>query len=201
MTAPAPHLIALCSPAMGSGKSTVAAHLARRHGFTVLKFAGPLKAMTRAFLREIGLSFGEIEAYTDGDLKEQVIPGVPGDVTCRRFQQLLGTEFGRDCIHPNLWTEITLHRARALLGAGKSVVIDDMRFPNELAGVIMTGGIPLRIVRPGAAVTSAAHASEGGLDTTTMDFLLNDGDIAALQAGVDRVISHLKRDSKRGTGL
>lgn len=193
-----PLLIALCSPAMGSGKSTVAAHLAHKYGFTVIRFAAPLKAMTRAFLREVGLSMADIEAFTDGNRKEDVIPGVPGDVTSRRFQQLLGTEFGRECIHPNLWVEIAMHRARGLLAAGKSVVIDDMRFPNELAGVVMAGGVALRVNRPSAAITSG-HQSEGALDLVPMTEILNDRDLDHLHAFVDGVISHLKLDSNRET--
>lgn len=193
-----PILLALCSPAMGSGKSTVAAHLARKHGFTVIKFAGPLKAMTRAFLREIGLSMGDIEAFTEGERKEDVIPGVPGAVTGRRFQQLLGTEFGRDCIHPNLWVEIAMHRSRELLAAGKSVVIDDLRFTNEMAGVVMAGGTCLRVVRPGSVLTTGVHPSEGALDHTPMGEILNDGSLAHLHGIVDALISHLQSDSAKG---
>lgn len=259
MTTAGPHLIALCSPAMGSGKSTVASHLCLYHGFTVLKFAGPLKAMTRAFLLEAGLSPDDIWDFVDGSRKEEVIPGVPGGVsvlraagamvtaflreldlpddridamrggelsempipgvpggihtarfewllreflwfnivspttpiTSRRFQQLLGTEFGRDLIHPNLWVEITMGRARQLRAAGKSVVIDDMRFPNELAGVIMADGLPIRVVRPATEVTTPGHASEGALDRTGMFEIHNDGDLERLRALVDRAISHL----------
>jgi hypothetical protein len=42
-----------------SGKSTAAAHLEQKHGFTTVKFAGPLKDMTRAF----GFNEDEIEGH------------------------------------------------------------------------------------------------------------------------------------------
>lgn len=43
-------LIGLCSPAMGSGKSTVADYLVRHHGFSRVALATPLKMMTTALL-------------------------------------------------------------------------------------------------------------------------------------------------------
>jgi hypothetical protein len=81
----AARLIALTGYA-GSGKSTLADILACEHGFTVVKFAGPLKAMLRA----LGLDEREIE----GDLKEQPCQLLAGH-TPRRAMQTLGTEWGR----------------------------------------------------------------------------------------------------------
>lgn len=178
-----PRLIALCSPAMGSGKSVVAAHLVERHGFVHLKFAGILKNMARAMLRGIGIPDPMIERYVEGDLKETVIPEV--GVTSRFLQQRLGTEFGRNCIREDLWAHLTQQAARRHLADGRSVVIDDMRFTNELEKVVEIGGHPIRIVRPGVTVAGGAHVSEGQLDGIMMLRIDNDGTIDDLKRKAD----------------
>lgn len=61
--------------------------------------------------------------------------------------QTLGTEWGRECIAPDVWTRLTL--AGASLREGRSVVIDDVRFPNEVVAIRALGGIVVRIERPG----------------------------------------------------
>lgn len=95
-------ILALTGPA-GCGKSTAAAYLAEAHGFARVRFAGPLKAMVRAFLAEVGAPSTEIERMIEGDRKEVAAAELSG-CTPRRFMQALGTEFGRDTIHAELWT-------------------------------------------------------------------------------------------------
>lgn len=70
-----PRLVALCSPAMGSGKSTVADHLVARHGFTRVAFAAPLKRMTEALLLEAGVI--DVTRYVYGDMKNIPLPDLP----------------------------------------------------------------------------------------------------------------------------
>lgn len=181
----APRLIALCSPAMGSGKSTVAEHLASRHNFVRIAFATPLKKMTEALFAAAGMHPTEIQRRVHGDMKETPLPGM--GTTSRRIQQTLGTEWGRDLIKPTLWTDITLAAARIHLDTGRSVVIDDMRFPNEFEAVQEAGGTSYRIVRPDAVVT-AAHASEGQLDLIAMPEIWNGGSRDELFAAVDRTV-------------
>jgi len=178
-----PRLIALTSPAMGSGKSTVAAHLVSAHGFVHLKFAGILKEMTRAMLRGIGYGPEHIERYVEGDLKETVIPEVGR--TCRYVQQRIGTEFGRDTLRQDIWAHLTQQAARRHLAAGRSVVIDDMRFTNEMEKVREIGGHCVRIVRPGTTVAGGAHVSEGQLDGIQMLAIQNDGTIDDLRRHAD----------------
>jgi hypothetical protein len=145
----APRLIALTGYA-GSGKSTMADILACEHGFTVVKFAGPLKDM----LRVLGLGDREIE----GDLKEQPCQLLAGH-TPRRAMQTLGTEWGRDLFGQDFWVGIAMHKVRAVLDQGGRAVIDDCRFPNEVAAIKAAGGVVVRIVRPGVGPVNA-HASE-----------------------------------------
>jgi ATPase subunit of ABC transporter with duplicated ATPase domains len=75
-----PRVIALSGPA-GSGKSTAAAVLQEK-GYTLVKFAGPLKAMCRA----VGLS----DEHIEGNGKERPLGWLQGK-SPRQFMQLLGT--------------------------------------------------------------------------------------------------------------
>jgi len=174
-----PRLIALCSPCMGSGKSALARFLVEDHNFAPLKFAGVLKNMIRTLLAETGFVPTEIERMVDGDLKEVVIPEI--GVTPRWMQQSIGTEWGRNCIRQDLWVHLTRIAAVRLLDQGVSVVIDDMRFINELEMVREIGGYAIRVVRPGIESTTAAHPSEGALDTVSMLRVSNDADLDALR--------------------
>lgn len=76
-----PSVVALSGLA-GSGKSTLADYLIQRHGYTRVKFAGPLKAMCRAM--------GMDEAQIEGHLKEVPSPHLQGR-TPRYVMQTLGT--------------------------------------------------------------------------------------------------------------
>lgn len=149
------------------GKSSVANMLISNNGFTLVKFATPLKNM----LRTIGLSEEEIE----GDLKEQ-----PSDFLCgntpRHAMQTLGTEWGRDLIGQNFWVNAWAREAQK----HKMVVCDDCRFENEAATIAGNGGKLIRIVRPGL-VSEDEHASEAFADSLPVHAeVMNDGTIDQL---------------------
>lgn len=167
-----PKLLVLSGPA-GAGKSTIAGELSAQQGYTVVKFAGPLKAMLRA----IGLTDAEIE----GDLKEQPCP-LLGGRTPRHAMQTLGTEWGRNLISPELWVAAWQHAVRGVLASGGRVVVDDCRFTNELAAAVEMGGVAVRLVRDGAG--TVAHASETGLDTVELPEVVNDDEPGVIAANV-----------------
>lgn len=167
-------IIAFCG-LIGSGKTTAALHLVDRHGFVRVRFAEPLKAM----LRSLGLSNREI----DGDLKEDPCP-LLGGKTPRWAMQLLGTEWGRQMIDPELWTRAWRLSVDAL-PPGIPVVADDCRFANEAAAVraVSPNALVLRIVRPGVTV-GGAHVSELQAFSPDCD-IINRGSIAELCALID----------------
>lgn len=132
----------------GSGKSTAAMHLVKRHGWQRVRFASPLKAMMAA----LGLSYEEIE----GHLKEKRCDLLCGR-TPRFAMQTIGTEWGRMTIGDDLWIRAF---ERALPNEGR-VVVDDCRYENEAEAVQAAGGVIIRIVRPGAGSGAAGHSSEG----------------------------------------
>ena len=132
--------------AKGCGKSTVAAHLCHRHEFVRLRFADPLKAM----LRSLGLKEDQI----DGPLKE-VPDALLGGHAPRWAMQSLGTEWGRRLISQDLWVNAVRRQIMDsyLARPDIRIVIDDCRFPNEVALVRELGGEVWRIRRPEVEVT------------------------------------------------
>jgi energy-coupling factor transporter ATP-binding protein EcfA2 len=156
-------LIALTGYA-GSGKSTVAKHLVDHHGFTLVKFAGPLKSMMRC----LGLGDREIE----GDLKEEP-HRVLNYKTPRYAMQTIGTEWGREIIGQNLWVDVAMASALAVLDQGGSVVIDDCRFQNEADEVKRLLGEVIQITRPCVGRVNE-HVSENTPAGVTFHWL-NDG--------------------------
>jgi len=125
-------------------------HLVERHGFTRIRFAGPLKSMMAA----LGLSGAQIE----GDQKE-----TPCDLLCghtpRFAMQTIGTEWGRDIIGPDLWVQAWQAAFERTLPSS-CIVVDDCRFPNEAAAIRAAGGLIVHIERSGAGAGAAGHQSE-----------------------------------------
>lgn len=185
-----PLLIALCSPRPQMGKSTVSDHLVGAHGFVRLKFAEPLKNMIRTLLRDAGVPPMLRERYVDGDLKEAVIPEL--GVTSRHLQQTLGTEWGRDKVRQDLWVHITKLKVERAFAEGRSVVIDDMRFINELEMVRGFGGEPVRVNRGAPIQGRISHRSEGELNRFMFRDIWNNSDIKHLQIEVDLVVAALR---------
>ncbi len=180
-------LIALYSPRPQSGKSTVAGLLGER-GFLPVKFATTLKVMTGAFLRCAGISAKDLSAYVEGELKEKQIPGMPKGITSRLLQRKLGVEWGRRQIYDNVWVDLAIAQARAQMQAGKSVVIDDMRFPNEYKAVLKAGGEVWRIVRQDRQYVSDGH-SEALLEGEHFDAIIkNTGSMKDLRAKVSAIL-------------
>lgn len=145
---------------IGCGKSTVADFLEREHGFHRHRMAGPLKDMMRC----LGLT----ERHIEGDLKE-VPCDLLGGKTPRFAMQTIGTDWGRDIVCQDIWTNAW----RTTLPAG-DVVCEDVRFPNEAETVRMAGGVVIRICR--GDDKDVKHVSE--LQSFDTDYVLqNDGSV------------------------
>lgn len=150
----------------GSGKSAAAAILVQR-GFVRQRFAQPLKDM----LKSVGLT----DEHVDGSLKEAPCE-LLGGATPRHAMQTLGTEWGRELLHPDLW--IILWRARAR--TTPFVVVDDVRFPNEVEAIRAEGGTVWRIKRPGCI--GDGHVSESYISDLAVDREIdNSGDLDFLR--------------------
>jgi hypothetical protein len=151
-------IIGLYSPRPQCGKSTVAAMLCEGGGHRV-PFAGTLKAMARPLLAAFGYSREEVLRIEQGD-KTEVIG--PLGVTVRKIYQTLGTEWGREHIHQDLWLKAWTAKV-CRIPAEELVVVEDVRFLNEAALIKKLGGEVWQITRPGAGVESTPHPSENAL--------------------------------------
>jgi hypothetical protein len=178
---------------MGSGKTTLAEYLTSDHGFMRLSLAGTLKRMVRTFLKASGLTDDQADTLiTDPVLKETPLSLLNGK-SPRFAMQTLGTDWGRELFGDDLWVNSTMGRVRRHMSEGKSVVIDDLRFPNEADAIKAAGGYVVRVVRPGATITNA-HASEGGLDSYKVDAqVVNDSSRELLRYDAWNLLRHIVR--------
>lgn len=152
----------------GSGKSTVAKYLVHNFGYTRIPFASPLKDM----LRVLGLT----DDHLYGDLKEEPCDMLLG-VTPRHAMQTLGTEWGRLCIHKDIWIDAWKRQVGSCLSG--YVVCDDVRFPNEADIIREMGGRVVRIDR--GETISDQHESERHIrDIRVSETLYNHGSLEDL---------------------
>lgn len=127
-------------------------------------------------------------------------------LTPRLLMQLLGTDCGRDIIHPNIWVNALMSTylpiddtKRQSMGnvidysncEYPNWVITDMRFPNELKAVKKRKGFTIRIARDNGtrAIDTNPHESETALDRYGLDhFIKNDGTIQDLVVAVKSIL-------------
>lgn len=170
-------LVGLYSSAPQSGKSTVAHCLADR-GFALRPFASPLKGMLTTFLYTCGYSYEYINdvVYCNKHKKIEAF-----GVTARHLLQTLGTEWGRQCVSPDVWLKHWSMRVRM----DRFVVVDDVRFVNEAELVLALGGEMWRVDRPGAE-RGTTHSSEGALDAWPhfTRYIVNNGTLTELHDAI-----------------
>lgn len=130
-------------------------------------------------------------------------------LTPRKLLQLLGTEAGRDIIHPNIWVNALFadykevkkyhkNNAKSLLKEGYAYkelpnwIITDVRFLNEAQAIKDRGGYLIRINRGDG--NTGDHPSETALDNyTDWDFTIdNNGTIDQLLDKVKAILTKLE---------
>lgn len=165
----------------GAGKDTVAKYLADYYGFTVVSFAYPLY---QAISAVTGLT---IEDLHDREIKEKPLKSL--GKSPRELLQSLGTDWGRNMIHKNMWVAVAMERISRLTEEGKHVVVTDVRFDNEAVALRLAGGLIWRVSRPGAQSCQGAcanHPSEKGVsDDLVNDDIVNDSTLDYLRARAD----------------
>ena len=173
-----PRVIGLYSPGPQSGKTAVAYEL-QQHGYISVSFAGPLKRMLGIFLSSAGYGHDRIENMLFEE-KEEKIPEF--GVTPRHLMQTLGTEWGRDCIGPDVWVDVWKNSVQKWLVGGLNVVVDDLRFPHEWDAVKSLDGECWSITRPrGKYPPPTDPSTAGARDGPGFDRrLINDGDLPNL---------------------
>ena len=180
-----PPIIGLYSPIMGSGKTTVAQYLSAKHGYTMVSFASPIRRMLRVLLAQL-YSPEQIYEFTRQENKSMPLPGFPMRINPRYLLQTLGTEWGRNLVHPDIWVKA----AFAGLREDTKYVFDDMRFPNEFEAIQKRGGQVWCIERPGLPPDNLSrHSSERRLDGYVFHTcIVNHGSIQDLHDTIDDIM-------------
>ena len=124
---------------IGSGKGTVG-DILEQNGYVKESFAKGVKDVASVMF---GWDRDMLEGDTESSRRRREEPdlfwsnrfGRP--FTPREALQKMGTEVGRDIFHTNFWVLQLEHR---LLTSSNSIVITDVRFPNEIDWIHQQGG-------------------------------------------------------------
>ena len=170
----------------GVGKDTVGAYLVENFpGLTISgSFAWPIKAALSTMFPSVDF---------DDRATKEIPQSALGDKSPRFLAQTLGTEWGRNLIHPDIWILSALSRLSGL--PHDHLVFTDVRFNNEAEWIISNGGEIWRIVRDSTPDVED-HPSEHGI---LLDFIsrtvYNNGSIAELYSTLDDIIQGYQPES------
>lgn len=165
---------------IGAGKDTVADMLIDAGGRHFLKYsiADPIRRMARDIF-----GFTDLQ-LSDHELKEAVDPF--WGMTPRRFMQLVGTELFRERLDRLVWVKLA---ARQMVAKKDwHLVIPDIRTLDEVQLVKDSGGLMIKISRPGYEVPILAqdHVTERGIPDELVDiFMSNVGGTDQLRRTVE----------------
>lgn len=171
----------------GVGKDTVALHLWNEHNLRRYSFAAPLRDM-------LGELLGDVD-WDDREWKERKIDWI--GKSPRELLQTLGTEWGRNLVHPHLWVLRAEQEwqciTQRLHGLADGMVVSDVRFTNEADWIISRGGTLIEILRPDAAPV-ASHASEQqDLAAFPRYVVRNTGTFNDLRLAIDDVLGKIRQ--------
>ncbi len=182
-----------------AGKDTVAAHLAKAHGFQTIALADEVRRAALAInpwvcvedTHDVLPSLAPVRlahlVNTMGWDRAKQIPEV------RRLLQTIGTEAGWQIHGVDLWTSRADTKI-AELAPDTPVVITDARMPHEQLWIDRIGATVIEIQRPDnpheLSGTTATHLSEqGGIRAEHV--LLNDSTKEALYHRIDALLAQI----------
>ena len=174
-----PRIIGLAG-LIGSGKTTVANQMTYS-GWDRLAFGDAVKEAARVI-------FGLTDDQLYGDAKNTL--SVAHDLTSRYILQRLGTEVVRS-IHPDAWILAAKCRIDALPDDA-CIVVDDVRFQNEVDAIHRWGGKVIAIhrdVKPGSNMD--VHSSEHPEALVGIDGdVINDSSVNVLMIRIVNAIAN-----------
>lgn len=168
---------------VGEGKTTIAEHLQNHYGFKLLSFATPVK-------ETVSRLFG-IPMYIllDSVKKTQVLS--EWNKTPRNILQIFGTECMRHHFGSDFWVNFMVRKID--WDNTRNIVIDDVRFQEEVDMVVRKGGQMIRVFRPNNPfVIDITHESEQ-IDRLNYSALMirNTGTTDALNAKINQYCDEL----------
>ena len=149
--------IAFWSSTPQQGKTTAARFLMDNLGYTKIAFADPLRFMIERLLHSAGYSYNEIHWFLNGG-KEQDIEVI--GASYRHLARTLGTEWGRNLIHPELWLKIAEQK---FIHTDPPICVDDVRFLNELELLRRHNFALVKVVRDVSRSDADTHESDVSL--------------------------------------
>lgn len=168
-----------------AGKTTAAKYLASTHNLQTYAFADPLREGLTTILNLSPRDF-------DDEHKEQPIAWLGR--SARELMQSMGTEWGRNHVHPELWlllAEQNLGFLKQTYAAASGFVISDLRFENEAAFVREKGGLVIHLIRESAPDVTP-HISETGIAIHDNDVVVhNDESIEQMTGQLDKIFKAL----------
>lgn len=175
-----PRLIGIAGKA-GSGKDTAGDYLQSSGAYSKLAFADPIR-------RGVSAIFDLHRTQMEHPEKEHGLPEIGRSP--RQLMQTLGTEWGRNLVHPDLWIILARAAIHADWVRHMNVVVTDVRFENEADMVRKMGGVIWHIHRSGAG-TPHAHISENGVQFHTgCDIVIsNNGSLQDLHNVIDKTLT------------
>ena len=161
---------------VGEGKTTAAHRLRDYHDYTLLSFSTALKQAAVMLFRI------PMDSFTNSMLK--ATPLLEWGLTPREILQTLGTECMRDHFGNDFWIKALNHEIETL--STPDIVIDDVRFPEEVALVHRLGGKLIRIIRPNNPyLIPTTHRSEQVDRSKKYAKVINNGTIETLYDKID----------------
>jgi energy-coupling factor transporter ATP-binding protein EcfA2 len=153
------------------GKTTIAkAVAALSDDVHILSFATPIRKMLSA----LGVSQHNLNVE-----KEAVVDGL--NQSARQMLCSLGTDWGRNMVHPNIWLWAMDQQIAEIYRNAKNkshvvIIIDDCRFANEAAWVAKKGGQIVELYRDGIRYTHE-HITEKPLPNSLIDWSFDAGGV------------------------
>jgi hypothetical protein len=181
-------MIIAISGKAGSGKNTLAQLLSEsfKEECDIESFGSAVKDTVSAMF---GYDRVKLEGTTieDRNWREQEDP-IVSSMTGRSFTPrqaliFIGTDIGRNAIHPDFWIETLFkkyHQRLANSTDNNIMIITDLRFKNEYSYLKKVGAILIRINRD--AHISSSHITECDLDDQPFDYFIdNNGSLEDLK--------------------
>ncbi|MFJ9646718.1 hypothetical protein [Streptomyces sp. NPDC101206] len=171
-----------------SGKDSVAAALIRRHQYTRVAFADPLREVVLAadpIVAYEGSGYGPLPVRLSAVVRRYGWEKAKDDFAeVRRALQGVGQAV-RDQ-EAGFWLGLALDKVTVADTWRLPVVVTDCRYPNEADALKSRGFTLVRVLRPGYSDAPATHESETALDQIPTDLTVsNTGSLADLGAAAD----------------